>query len=401
MIIYSKHIILEQEEFDGFLEIEDGKVKALHEEFDGSYEDFSDFVVLPGFIDIHIHGWATGSFWFEKSAGALKEMSRTLPYAGVTSYLAASGADTLPEIKRSIEAADEAYEAGYAGAEMLGVHLEGPFINPQYRGMQREECCILPSLNVMEELYNTFRNKELCRYMTIAVELEGAREVLEFCKSHRIQTSIGHSAATFDQIKEIKDAGVGGFTHTFSGMRGFHHRELGVAGAALYFDDMMCEFAKQTGMTVSHEAFDIAYRIKGSGRIIMTTDCSGLAQTQTEFDHYVRKIKFIKDGDKVRIAHYDGREEWIDPRDYHAVKDVELSYIGSIQNMARHTRVDWFDIMRMTSLNPARYIHLDDRKGSIAPGKDADFTIVDEDLNLVSVFCRGKEMREGDEMCGK
>ncbi|WP_333652888.1 N-acetylglucosamine-6-phosphate deacetylase [Lacrimispora sp.] len=401
MIIYSKHIILEQEEFDGFIEIEDGKVKALHKEYDGPYEDFSDFVILPGFIDIHIHGWATGSFWFEKSAGALKEMSRTLPYAGVTSYLAASGADTLPEIKRSIEAADEAYEMDYPGAEMLGVHLEGPFINPQYRGMQREECCILPSLRVMKELYNSFRNKELCRYMTIAVELEGAREVLEFCRSHNIQTSIGHSAATFAQIKEIKDAGVGGFTHTFSGMRGFHHRELGTAGAALYFDDMMCEFAKQTGMTVSHEAFDIAYRIKGSGRIIMTTDCSGLAQTQTEFDHYVRKIKFIKDGDKVRIAHYDGREEWIDPRDYKAVKDVELSYIGSIQNMACHTRVDWFDIMRMTSLNPARYIHVDDKKGSIAPGKDADFTIVDSNLNLVSVFCRGKEMREGDEMCSK
>lgn len=401
MIIYSKHIILEQEEFDGFIEIEDGKVKALHKEIDGPYEDFSDFVILPGFIDIHIHGWATGSFWFEKSAGALKEMSRTLPYAGVTSYLAASGADTLPEIKQSIEAADEAYEGDYPGAEMLGVHLEGPFINPQYRGMQREECCILPSLSVMEELYNSFRNKELCRYMTIAVELEGAREVLEFCKSHNIQTSIGHSAATFAQIKEIKDAGVGGFTHTFSGMRGFHHRELGAAGAALYFDDMMCEFAKQTGMTVSHEAFDIAYRIKGSGRIIMTTDCSGLAQTQTEFDHYVRKIKFIKDGDKVRIAHYDGRQEWIDPRDYKAVKDVELSYIGSIQNMARHTRMDWFDIMRMTSLNPARYIHVDDRKGSIASGKDADFTIVDSNLNLVSVFCRGKEMREGDEMRSK
>lgn len=87
-----------------------------------------------------------------------------------------------------------------------------------------------------------------------------------------------------------------------------------MAGAALYFDDMMCEFAKQTGMTVSHEAFDIAYRIKGSGRIILTTDCSGLAQTQTEFDHYVRKMKFVKDGDRLRIDHYDGRQEWVNPQ---------------------------------------------------------------------------------------
>ncbi|CUX71306.1 N-acetylglucosamine-6-phosphate deacetylase [Clostridium sp. C105KSO15] len=401
MVLYSKHIILENQEFDGFLEMEHGKIKAIHKEFTGQYEDYSDFVILPGFIDIHIHGWATGSFWFEKSAAAIKEMCRTLPYAGVTSYLATSGADTIPEIKRCIKAADDAYEADYSGAELLGVHLEGPFINPLYRGMQREDCCILPSLTVMEDLYNSFRNKELCRYMTIAVEQEGAREVLGFCKEKGIQTSIGHSGATFSQIKEIKDAGVGGFTHTFSGMRGFHHRELGVAGAALYFDDMMCEFAKQTGMTVSHEAFDIAYRIKGSKRIIMTTDCSGLAQTRTEFDHYVRKMKFIKEGDKVRIEHYDGREEWMDPKDYQAVRELELSYIGSIQNMARHTSLDWLDIMRVTSLNPARYIHADDRKGSIAPGKDADLTIVDSDLNLVSVFCRGKELRERDEMCCK
>ena len=85
MVLYSKHIILEHEEFNGFLEIEHGKIKALHKEFTGAYEDFSDFIILPGFIDIHIHGWATGSFWFEKSSGALREMCRTLPYAGVTS----------------------------------------------------------------------------------------------------------------------------------------------------------------------------------------------------------------------------------------------------------------------------------------------------------------------------
>lgn len=401
MILYSKHIILEESEFDGFIEIENGKIKALHREYAGTYEDFSDKVILPGFIDIHIHGWATGSFWFEKTSGAVKEMCRTLPYAGVTSYLATSGADTLAEIRQSIAAADDAYEADYAGAEMVGVHLEGPFINPEYRGMQREECCIRPSLEAMESLYNSFRHKELCRHLTIAVELEGAREVLEFCRGHNIQTAVGHSAATFAQIKEMKDVGIGGFTHTFSGMRGFHHREPGVAGAALYFDDLMCEFAKQTGMTVSHEAFDIAYRIKGSERIILTTDCSGLAKTQTEFDHYVRQMKFVRDGERTRIDHYDGRQEWLEPGDYDAVKDIELSYVKSVQNMAAHTSVGWHDIMRMTSLNPARYIHVDDRKGSIAPGKDADLTIVDADLNLVSVFCRGEEYREADEMCSQ
>lgn len=399
MVLYSRHIIREYDEFDGFVELENGKIKALYETYDGPYEDFSDQVIFPGFIDIHLHGWATGSFWFEKTAEAVKQMCRTLPYAGVTSFLATSGADTIPQIKQCIDAADTAYEwdqtltPGQGGAQMMGVHLEGPFINPQYRGMQKEECCIEPSVEVMEELYNSFRHKELCRHMTIAVERNGAREVLNFCREHGIQTAIGHSAATFEEIKAIKDAGIGGVTHTFSGMRGFHHRELGVAGAALYFDDLMCEFAKQTGMTVAHEAFDIAYRIKGSDRIILTTDCSALAQTQTEFDHYVRRMKFVKDGDRVRIDHYDGRQEWLDPHDYEAVRYIEMSYAESVRNMAKHTKVTWHDIMKMTSLNPARYVHIDDCKGKIAPGLDADLTIMDTDLNLVCVYCRGKEYR--------
>ncbi len=410
MVLYSQNIVLEQEVREGFIEIEGGRFRAIHDSWDGPFADYRDQVIFPGFIDIHIHGWATGSFWFEKTAEATLEMCRTLPYAGVTSFLATSGADSIPEIKACIHAADTAWEkthremqeagadrtdsgSGFYGAEILGVHLEGPFINPKYKGMQREECCIEPSLPVMEELYETFRHKELCRHMTLAVERPGAREVLDFCREHGIQTAIGHSAATFAEITAMKDAGIGGVTHTYSGMRGFHHRELGVVGAALYYDDLMCEFAKQTGLTVSHEAFDIAYRIKGSDRIILTTDCSGLAQTQTEFDHYIRQMKFVKDGDRLRIDHYDGRQEWIDPHDYEAVRHMEMSYAESVQNMAAHTKVGWLDIMKMTSLNPARYIHADDRKGKIAPGMDADLTIMDTELNLVSVFCRGKEYR--------
>ena len=91
MILRSKHIILEHGEFDGYLELENGRICRLLNEYSGPYRDFSDQLVFPGFIDIHVHGWATGSFWFEKTADAIREMSRTLPMAGVTSYLATSG----------------------------------------------------------------------------------------------------------------------------------------------------------------------------------------------------------------------------------------------------------------------------------------------------------------------
>ena len=394
MVRYSNYIVLEHGIFEGFLELENGKIKGLYEKWQGEYKDYSDKIIFPGFIDIHVHGWATGSFWFEKTSQSLREMCRTLPFAGVTSYLGTTGADPIEEIKTCIRAADQVSEEDPEGAQLLGVHLEGPFINPVYKGMQKEECCLLPDVTVMEDLYNTFKNKKLCRHMTIAPERPGADAVLRFCQEHQIQTAVGHSAATFEEIKKMRAYGLGGFTHTFSGMKGFHHRELGTAGAALYFDDMICEFAKQTGMTVSHEAFELAYRIKGSSRIVLTTDCCGLAQTQSCFDHYVRKIRFVKDRDQVCLEHYDGKKEWIDPRDYQAVKQVEMSYAQSVKNMADHTKVGLYDIMLMTSFNPAHYIHADDCKGSIRPGMDADLTIMDQNLDLICVYCRGKEIRE-------
>lgn len=394
MVLYSNYIVLEHGIFEGFLELENGKIKGIYEKWQGEYKDYSDKIIFPGFIDIHVHGWATGSFWFEKTSQSLREMCRTLPFAGVTSYLGTTGADPIEEIKTCIRAADQVSEEDPEGAQLLGVHLEGPFINPVYKGMQKEECCLLPDVTVMEDLYNTFKNKKLCRHMTIAPERPGADAVLRFCQEHQIQTAVGHSAATFEEIKKMRAYGLGGFTHTFSGMKGFHHRELGTAGAALYFDDMICEFAKQTGMTVSHEAFELAYRIKGSSRIVLTTDCCGLAQTQSCFDHYVRKIRFVKDRDQVCLEHYDGKKEWIDPRDYQAVKQVEMSYAQSVKNMADHTKVGLYDIMLMTSFNPAHYIHADDCKGSIRPGMDADLTIMDQNLDLICVYCRGKEIRE-------
>lgn len=112
-------------------------------------------------------------------------MCRTLPFAGVTSYLGTTGADPIEEIKTCIRAADQVSEEDPEGAQLLGVHLEGPFINPVYKGMQKEECCLLPDVTVMEDLYNTFKNKKLCRHMTIAPERPGADAVLRFARNTR------------------------------------------------------------------------------------------------------------------------------------------------------------------------------------------------------------------------
>ena len=409
MIIYSNNIYLENKKISGFIKIENTKITDIIEvdkeitetslneyvinnlTIDKNEEilNYSNLNIIPGFIDNHIHGWGTGSFWFEKSKESIQEMQKHLPKEGVTSFLATTGADTEEEIFKQIDEANEIYESEQVGAEVIGLHLEGPFINKEYKGMQKEENCILPNIELMKAFYNRQKSKDLIKLMTMAPELEGAKEVAEFCKDKGIQLSIGHTASTFDKIKEMKDYGFGGFTHTFSGMRGMHHRELGVVGAALYFDDMYCEFAKQTGLTVKHEAFDIALRIKTSNKIILSTDCVGLAMTNNPWHHYVRKITLIPHKDGVMIKHDDGKEEILDNSKYENVKDLEMSFIDSVKNVIKHSKVDIFDIMKMASINPAKYVNIYNKKGSIAVNKDADLLVIDNNFNILTTIVRG------------
>lgn len=392
MQYYSKHIFMPDRMTEGYLTVENGKITGISADpLSENFIDYSDFLILPGYIDIHLHGWGTGAFQQDGTADSLYEMKSHLPDVGVTSFLGTLGADPVPFLKQAISEANKVYSDQREGAQMLGLHLEGPFINKEYKGMQKEEDCILPDLEIMKSFYDLQEDKSMIRLMTIAPELDGAVDLLKFCKNHNIQCSAGHSAADFDCIKEMKAYGLGGVTHMFSAMKGFHHRELGVVGAALYFDDLYCEFAKQTGMTVKHEAFDLVYRIKGSKKIFLSTDCTGLARSKKEHYHYIRKETFIPENGKMKVVKDSGEVYWVDPNCYEETKKLELGYDQSVRNMAEHTAVTPFDIIKMTSENPARYIHAFDRKGSLEIGKDADFIVCDESCHVCHTYCQGRK----------
>ena len=394
MILYSEHIYLEQRKIAGYITIEKGKITEVSPQkpIGKKIIDYRDYLIIPGYMDIHIHGWGTGGFWSERNVESLVAMKKQLPLTGVTSFLGTTGTDSLERIYTCIDAASTTVvnQNSGDGAELLGVHLEGPFINKKFRGMQKEEYCIDPDLEIMRSFVTRAKQHNLIKFMTIAPELPNAKAVISYCKSQGIQCSIGHSGATFDEIKATKDYGIGGVIHMFSGMQGLHHRELGVAGSAMYFADLYCEFAKQTGQTVRHEAFDIIYRLKGSDRIYLTTDCVALAKMDRKFHHYIRGETFNPLGSgMVEVTKDNGEKYLLNANDYESVKDLELSYEESVRNLVKHTNVTPFDVIKMTSTNPAKFIGVADRKGLLKEGYDADILIVDPTYKIKEVYCMG------------
>lgn len=394
MLFYSDRIYTPSGFQSGYLKVEAGKIERIVQSAeDEKVVDYSGKMIVPGFIDVHIHGWATGSYIHERDKESLANMSKDLVPMGVTSYLPTTMTEHVERLKGQVSVAQQFMDEWEPekGSEVLGVHLEGPFINEKYKGMQKAEYCLKPSIEVVDSLLNQAEEGSV-KLMTLAPELDGAKEVIRYLNQKGIQISIGHSAAEFEDIARLKEFGLGGFTHTYSGMRGLHHRRLGVLGAAMYFDDMYAEFGKQTGLTVKPEAFAIVYKIKGPEKITLTTDCTGLAQAAEPTYHYIREATFEPKGEtQVQVSHDDGQVEIYDRKKYQEVKDIELGFLPSVKNVVKNIDASVGDIVTMASENPAKYIGVYDKKGSLEPGKDADFLVIDGDWNLYETYIKGNQ----------
>lgn len=393
MIIKCNNIYLPDKKFSGFIQIENGIFKKIFSNLESEYKylDYSDFIIIPGFIDIHIHGYGRGSFAYKGDFQSIKYMNEDVTKMGVTSYLLTSG--TMPRnfLENSYSQAKRAireFKRGI-GAEPLGIHMEGPFINEKNLGMQRSDSIELPSISTFEH-YNKISGNNI-KLVTLAPEISGASELIKYLHKNKIAISAGHTSATFDEIKEAISYGLGNFTHTYSGMKGFHHRELGVVGAAMYFQNVYAEVAKQTGITIKPEAFDILYRLKGDERLILTTDCLGFGGFPEgySFYHYLRKQKFSIENGKLKIQNDNGESEYRNLDTFENIKDLELGFLDSVKNVVERLNHQWNSVVKIASENPAKFIGVFNRKGSIEIGKDADFLVLNNEGELKSTFCYG------------
>ncbi len=331
-----------------------------------------DKFIIPGYIDIHVHGGG-GSDVMDENYEAIKKIAITHSRFGTTAFLPTTMTMNKNKIMGSLRSICEAVKKGTGGAEILGINLEGPYINPEKKGAQKEIDIKKPSIEEFKEFNKASGN--LIRLVTIAPEMPGAIELIKYLYKQKIIVSAGHSNATYVQTQAGIKAGLSHITHIFNAMRGLHHREPGVVGAALTSSKLTIEIIAD-GIHVHPIVLRILTQIKEDIKLILITDAM--------------RATGIKDGN------YDlGGQEVTVSKGQARLKDGTLA--GSVltmgkavKNMVNTVGIQLPKAIQMASFNPAKAIGIDDKKGSLEPDKDADIVILNKNLETELTMVAGK-----------
>lgn len=365
---------------DQALIIEDKKIKALipHEmishHMPAIHKKFpANFYLAPGMIDLHIHG-AHGHDVMDGSVEALNKISHALASEGVTGFLATTMTATNEKISDVLKIIPAAMR-DCTGAEVLGVHLEGPFIAKLKAGAQLADATLDPDIKLVNHWQSI--SEKAIKLITLAPELKHAEEFIHQIRKLNIVASIGHTHATYAETQAAIAAGCTHATHLFNAMSGLQQRAPGAVGALLLSEKITAELIVD-GIHLHPAIVEIALRLKGVERLVLVSDAM--------------RAKCMNDGV------YDlGGQEVVVANGKAVLKDGTLAgstlkLSQAVKNMAAETHCNLIDAIEMATFNPARVLKLDDRKGSIAVGKDADLFVMSHELDVVYTMRGGKEV---------
>lgn len=333
--------------------------------------DLQGKTVLPGFVDIHVHG-GNGYQAMDGNYEGLEGMSRFHAAHGTTSFLATTDTASEQEILKALRCVDEAASKGLGGAELLGAHLEGPFLHPGRGGAQDKRHIRSATMEELQRYIVASGNR--IRLVTLAPEIQGGYEAVDLLAGLGVTVSIGHSDATYAQVEEAVRRGAAHTTHHFNGMSPFHHRDPGVAGSGLIFRELTTELIPD-GIHVHPAVVKLLFDIKGAHNVCMITD----AVQQAGLPDGVYGNTTLKD-----------RQIWL--QDGSSLAGSSLTMIQGLKNVLAYTGYALEDVLPSFTEVPARQCGAADRKGKLEAGKDADFLIVDDELAIRSTYVKGKEV---------
>ncbi len=356
--------------------IEDGVIRAIAAHMDTPADatviDARAHIVLPGFIDIHVHG-AMDADAMDATPEALQAMARFFAAHGVTGFLPTTMTAPRERIEAAIENVRQAMISPPApgAARILGAHVEGPFINPKQCGAQPTKF----TRPADPREYLPWFESGAVKLITVAPEVDGVMRLIEDARHFGVAVAIGHTDATYAQAQAAFAAGANQATHTFNAMRGLHHREPGALGAVManeaVYAQLICD-----NVHVHPAAMNVLYKCKSADRLVAITDAmeaTGLGDGA--FTLGAQRV--LVQGGVARLASG-------------ALAGSTLTMDAAFRNIIAATGCSLVEASRMCSASPARAAGLDDRKGRIAPGYDADIVILDAELRVVRTIVGGQ-----------
>ncbi len=375
MIIQSKKVWIADQFTPAQLELEDGIIKEIYPYNEKEVtKDYGDLRILPGFIDIHCHG-AYGFDTNDANPEGLRKWAKGIVDEGVTSFLATTLTQSEEVLTNAVSNVAKVVEEGYEGAEILGIHFEGPYLNKAHKGAQPEEYCVKPNIEQFKRYQKAAHG--LIKYITMAVENDEDYALTKYCSQNNVVVSIGHSNATYEQAVQAYAHGARSMTHVYNAMTPFTHRANGLVGGALRIRNMYGEIICD-GNHSTLVALNNFFTSKGPDYSIMITDslmCKGFP-VGTKFDFGGQEVVIYPDGSA------------------HLVEAGNLA--GSTLNVNKGLKILIEDALvpvnyaiNACTSNPARCLHVDDRKGTIGVGYDADLVILDKDYEVVQTYCKG------------
>lgn len=324
--------------------------------------------VFPGFIDIHIHG-VGGYDVMDGTITALEEISKIVASKGVTGFLPTTMTMDKATILQVFDTVRKAMEKGMPGGEILGIHMEGPFISKEKMGAQNPAYITKPEYKLVEDYL------DIIRIITLAPEEDDNFSFIKKLKTDSdIVLSIGHSNATYEETMESIEKGITHATHTYNAMTPLNHRAPGVVGAIMN-SDITCELIAD-GIHVHPGAYNLLIKTKGYEKVILITDSMRAGCINDGIYELGGQKVIVKNG-SARLK--DG-----------TLAGSVLTMNTALKNIIETTDLNFSQGANMLSLNPAQLLGLEDRKGSISIGKDADLVVIDDEFQVKKTIIGGK-----------